>query len=210
MNLFFNFCLLVLLVLTFCVQEFVPAIEFANQARLILPIVYFFCASLSSSFPMMLILALATGFLWDARHLPYPAEKITKEEISQLAEIGQPTVDEARPDLGTLRFGYSIILLAMTGALMQGIHPLFKRGRWEFPVLMVGIATCTWLLVEFLLMSFLRGSFEFHQGLWTKLVTCSLLGMLISPILLFILHMLASALKYEVKHESFAYRYYGS
>lgn len=210
MNPLFNTSLLILLTLSFCAQEFIPAIEFANQARLLLPITYFFCASLSASFPMMLILALTTGLIWDARHLPYPTEKITKEEIRQIAEIGQPTVDETRPDFGTLRIGYSIILFAITGALMQGIRPLFKRGRWEFPVFMVGIAIFTWLLVEFLLMSFLRGSFQFHPGMWTKIITCSLLGMLISPIILFILHLLAGWLDYEVKHESLVYRYHGS
>lgn len=210
MNLFFNFSLLVLLALSFAVQEFMPVIEFANQARLLLPAVFFFCASLSASFPMMLILALATGLVWDARNLPYPPEKITRAQVSQMDDLGQPDVDEARSGLGTLRVGYSVVLFAIAGALMQGIRPLFKRGRWEFPVFMVGIATFTWLLVEFLLMSFLRGSFEFHNGLSTKLITCSLLGMLVSPIILFVLHMLANWFNYEVKHESFVYRYHGS
>jgi hypothetical protein len=209
MNLFFNFSVLVLLTLSFGVQEFMPIIDFANQARLLLPAVFFFCASLSVSFPMMLILALAAGLVWDARNLPYPPEKVTVQ-MSQMDELGGSDVDEARSGMGTLKVGYSIVFFGIAGALMQGIRPLFKRGRWEFPVFMVGIATFTWLLVEFLFMSFLRGSFEFHPGLWTKLITCSLLAMLVSPIILFVLHILANLFNYEVKHEGLVYRYHGS
>jgi hypothetical protein len=111
--------------------------------------------------------------------------------------------------MGHLPVGYSIILFAVTGTLMQGIRPLFKRGRWELPVIMVGVATLLWLLVEFLLMSFLRGSFEFHPGLWTKLVTNTLLAMLVSPILLFLLHSLQRVFHFEVHNEGFTSWRYG-
>jgi hypothetical protein len=102
-----------------------------------------------------------------------------------------------------------MFLFGVTGTLMQGIRPLFKRGRWELPVLMVGVATLLCLLVEFLMMSFLRGSFEFHPGLWTKLVTNTLLAMLVSPLLLFMLHTLARLVHYEVRNEGLVYRFYG-
>lgn len=206
MNLLFNFSVLVLMMLLFGVQEFVPVIDFANQARLLLPAAFFFCASLSVSFPMMLFLALFTGLVWDARHLPYKEEK----PVVEISELGHFDLDEMHSSMGDLRVGYSIVLFGVAGALMQGIRPLFKRGRWELPVFMVGIATFIWLLIEFLLMSFLRGSFVFHPGLWTKLITCSLLTMLVSPIILFLLHTLASLCRYEVRHDSFVYRYHGS
>lgn len=204
----FNIVVFILLTLAFGVQEFIPAIEFAQQARVLLPPVFFFAASLSVSFPMMLFFALFTGLLWDARHLPYKEDKSPVQKVLDLSM--QNSQDINHGGNVKLHVGYSIFLFGAAGTLMQGIRPLFKRGRWELPVIMIGIATFLWLLVEFLLISFLRGSFEFHPGLWTKLGTNTLLAMLVSPPLLFVLHMLARVLNYEVRNESLVYRIYGS
>lgn len=207
MTFVYNLIVIVLLALSFGVQEFIPAIEFANHARVMLPPVLFFSASLTVSFPMMLFLALFTGLVWDARHLPYKPDERPAVEISELVRDNH--VEKASTSGGVLPVGYSMFLFGVTGTLMQGIRPLFKRGRWELPVLMVGVATLLCLLVEFLMMSFLRGSFEFHPGLWTKLVTNTLLAMLVSPLLLFMLHTLARLVHYEVRNEGLVYRFYG-
>jgi hypothetical protein len=212
MSLLYYLVVLLLLALSFGIQELIPVIEFAQQARVLLPPVLFFSSALSVSFPVMLFLALFTGLVWDARHLPYRAEKEKAEAPTSelVATQGVANVTEARAQgMGVLPVGYSIILFAVTGTLMQGIRPLFKRGRWELPVVMVGVATLVWLLVEFLLMSFLRGSFEFHPGLWTKLVTNTLLAMLVSPVLLFLLHSLQKIFHYEVRNEGFTSLRYG-
>ena len=210
MSFLYNIVVLLLLALAFGIQELIPAIEFAQQARVLLPPVFFFSSALSVSFPVMLFLALFTGLVWDARHLPYRPEKAKAEAPTELVAPGRGERREARAQgMGQLPVGYSIILFAVTGTLMQGIRPLFKRGRWELPVIMVGVATLVWLLVEFLLMSFLRGSFEFHPGLWTKLVTNTLLAMLVSPVLLFLLHSLQKIFHYEVRNEGFTSLRYG-
>ncbi|WP_050027935.1 hypothetical protein [Verrucomicrobium sp. BvORR034] len=207
MSFLYNIIVVLLVALSFGAQEFLPAIEFANHARVLLPPVLFFSASLTVSFPMMLFLALFTGLVWDARHLPYKPEKPVAVESADLA---RELPVEKQPPTGTaLPVGYSMFLFGVTGTLMQGIRPLFKRGRWELPVIMVGIATLLCLLIEFLMMSFLRGSFEFHPGLWTKLVTDALLAMLVSPLLLFMLHTLARLVHYEVRTEGLVYRFYG-
>jgi hypothetical protein len=197
-----------ILVLTFGLQEFMPVIEFAQQARVLLPPVFFFSSALSVSFPVMLVLALFTGLVWDARNLPY---RETKAPAAVSMELGLENESPSMREGGTadLPVGYSMILFGVAGSLMQGIRPLFKRGRWELPVFMVGVATFVWLLVEYLLMSFLRASFDFHPDLWTKLMTNSLLAMLVSPLLLFLLHTLARLCHYEVKNEGIAYRMYG-
>lgn len=204
----FNIVVFILLTLAFGVQEFIPAIEFAQQARVLLPPVFFFAASLSVSFPMMLFFALFTGLLWDARHLPYKDDKSPVQKVLDLSMQNSSNIHHG--ENVKLHVGYSIFLFGAAGTLMQGIRPLFKRGRWELPVIMIGIATFLWLLVEFLLISFLRGSFEFHPGLWTKLGTNTLLAMLVSPPLLFVLHILARVLNYEVRNENLVYRIYGS
>ena len=197
-----------LLALSFCAQEFVPLLEFAQQARVLLPPAFFFSAALSVSFPVMLALALFAGVVWDARHLPYRHEKLKASEYPEMGSAG-PAVERHAATGGSLPLGYTAVLFAGLGTLMQGIRPLFKRGRWELPVIMVGIATFLWLLVEYLLMSFLRGSFVFPALMWTKLVTDALLASLAAPLLLFTLQSLARWLRYEQPREGLTFRFHG-
>jgi hypothetical protein len=204
--LYYPFVFLVV-ALSFGAQEFVPAFEFAQQARFLLPPVVFFSSALSVSFPMMLLLAFFTGFVWDARNLPYKEDKGHAVVIT--ADAGLMPDVEKRPEIGgSLPFGYTIFLFGALGSLMQGVRPLFKRGRWELPVLMVGVAIMGWLLVEYLLMSFLRGSFIFPYGMWTKLVTDTLLAMLVSPVLLYLLHSVASRLRFEAPQDGLTFHFH--
>ena len=208
MSIIYNLIVFILLVFSFGLQEFIPAIEFAQQARVLLPPVFFFSASLSVPFPVMLCFALFTGLVWDARHLPYKPEKIKSGPVVELVADDLSETNTAQGG-GNLIFGYSTFLFGVMGTVMQGIRPLFKRGRWEVPVIMVGVATFGWLLIEYLLMSFLRGSFMFPPGMWTKIATNSLLAMLVSPVILFLLHTFARTLHYEVRHEGLTYRFHG-
>jgi hypothetical protein len=198
----------ILLALSFGAQEFLPAIEFAHQARLLLPPVLYFCSSLSVSFPVMLVFAFFTGFVWDARHLPYRPDKVKFSDTSELSMNGHAEI-RGRSH-GNMPPGYSILFFGAIGTVMQGIRPLFKRGRWELPVVMVGVATFGWLLIEYLLMSFLRGRFYFPDGLWTKLITDALLSMLAAPLLLYSLHSLARVLRFEARSEGPTLRFHGS
>lgn len=198
----------ILLAFSFGAQEFLPAIEFAHQARVLLPPALFFCSSLSVSFPVMLIFAFFTGFVWDARHLPYKPEKVKFNETSEMKMGGHAETREHVHN--NLPHGYSILLFGALGTVMQGIRPLFKRGRWELPVVMVGVATFTWLLIEYLLMSFLRGRFYFPDGLWTKIITDALLAMLAAPLLLYSLHSFARVFRFEAHNEGITLRFHGS
>ena len=124
-------------------------------------------------------------------------------------DLGTVAGDVAEMRAGELGFGFSIILFGLMGALMQGVRPLFKRGRLELPVLMVGFATAGWLLIQYLLMAFLRGSLYFETAVWTKLITATLLAMLASPVIFLVLHLLARATVYEIKYEGLRLRYDG-
>jgi hypothetical protein len=208
MSFIYNLLVFILLVLTFGMQEFIPPIEFAQQARVLLPPVFFFSSALSVPFPVMLCFALFTGLVWDARHLPYKPDKVNAAPATEL--VSNDLSERFSAHGGDLPFGYSTFLLGVMGTLMQGIRPLFKRGRWEVPVIMVGLAIFAWLLIEYLIMSFLRGSFVFPPGMWTKMITQALLAMLVSPVILFILHTFARTLHYEVRQEGLTYRFYGN
>ncbi len=196
---------IILLLITFMVQEFIPGLEIAQFATLFLPAVFFFCASVAAPFSMMLLLAFVTGFIWDARHLPGIAESLAGMEdvfgTGADVELGALT--------HPLPFGLSILLFGMLGTLMQGIRPLFKRGRLELPVLMVGVATFVWLLSQYLIMTFLRGSLQFPAGVWSKMITDTLLAMLASPLIFLLLYSLARLSSYEIKYDGLRYRFDG-
>ena len=196
---------IILLLLTFMVQEFIPGLEIAQFATLFLPAVFFFSASVASPFAMMMLLAFITGFLWDARHLPGVAEGLSGAEDI----FGTGADVELGAGSHPLPFGLSIALFGMLGILLQGIRPLFKRGRLELPVLMVGVATFTWLLSQYLIITFLRGSLQFPTGVWSKMITDSLLAMLAAPLIFLLLYSLARLSSYEIKYEGLRYRFDG-
>ncbi|MFN0078382.1 MAG: hypothetical protein ACKVY0_18150 [Prosthecobacter sp.] len=196
---------IILLLLTFMVQEFIPGLEIAQFATLFLPAVFFFSASVAAPFAVMLLLAFITGFIWDARHLPGVVETLAGVEDV----FGTGADSELGAGSHPLPFGLSIVLFAMLGTLMQGIRPLFKRGRLELPVLMVGVATFLWLLSQYLIITFLRGSLQFPMGVWSKMITDTLLAMLAAPLIFLLLYSLARLSSYEIKYEGLRYRFDG-
>ncbi len=102
---------------SFIVQEFIPAFEWAYLSRLLLVHITFLAIAAAVPFPAMLLYALIGGFIWDARHhIPiYPPEATA--EIFIQAE---------------LPFGFTIFIFGLTGALIQGVRPLFCKGIGPF------------------------------------------------------------------------------
>jgi len=196
---------IILLLFTFMVQEFIPGLEIAQFATLFLPAVFFFSASVAAPFSMMLLLAFITGFIWDARNLPG-----VMESLSGVEDVFGTGADvELGAGSHPLPFGLSIVLFGMLGTLLQGIRPLFKRGRLELPVLMVGLAIFVWLMSQYLIITFLRGSLQFPVGVWSKMITDSLLAMLAAPLIFLLLYSLARLSSYEIKYEGLRYRFDG-
>jgi hypothetical protein len=150
------------------------------------------------------VLAFFTGFLWDARHLPGVSEAMG----SGLDVFGEDGGAEFSASMA-LPFGLSIAIFGMLGTLMQGIRPLFKRGRLELPVLMVGAVTFSWLLLQYIVMTFLRGTLDFQPMVWIKMGTDTMLAMLAAPLIFLLLYSLASLSSYEIKYEGLRYRFDG-
>jgi hypothetical protein len=191
------FCLLlfVLIGLSFVAQEFLPAVSWAYHARLFLVPVVFFGSAVSVPFPIMLAFAFFTGFVWDARHLIMLPEAAAQSFLDPTAQqAANPT------------FGYSIALYALLGSLMQGIRPLFRRGRWELPVLMTGLGTALLLIMEYLWISFLRGSFTFSEATWLNVGTTALLSMMVSPLCFLFIHWLSKTSGYRIRYEGIQLR----
>ena len=167
-NLIFSASLFLLIGVGAVVSDFIPPLSFAFGARLLLVPAIFFACALTVRFPLMLAFAFVAGVGWDARYM----------------------VVEAGDGVG---FGYSVLLFALTGSLMQGVRPLFRRGRWELPLLLVGATTVILLVTEWFLISFQRGSFTWPSQFWYQVWTSTLLCILVSPLLFFLLFRLGQA-----------------
>jgi hypothetical protein len=191
----FHFILLGLLGLSFVLQEFAPAVPWAYGARLLVVPVVFFASAVAVPFPVMLLFAFCTGFVWDARHL-----------IIMPGSGEDGFGDAAMDSSANPSFGYSILLYGLLGSLMQGIRPLFRRGRWELPVLMTGIGTSLLLLIEHLWICFLRGRFFFSEGIWMNIGTTALLSMMVSPVLFLLVHWLSGVSGYQIRYDGLRLR----
>lgn len=187
------FLILVLLMpVSFILQEFIPAFDWAYGSRILLVHTAFYAIAITVPFPVMLLFAMATGFVWDARyHLPIQ------------------TADAVSGDLVgvELPFGFTIFLLGLTGALIQGVRPLFRRGRWELPVFMIGACTFIVLILEYLVISFHRGDLATPPELWWKVLMTSLFSALVSPFLLLLLSRLADQTRYRIRMEGLKRRH---
>lgn len=181
-----------MLLLSFILQEFLPVFNWAYGSRLMLVHTVFLAAAVAAPFPVMLALALVTGLIWDARyHIPvYPDE----------ATLGMLTQSE-------IPFGFTILLFGIMGALIQGVRPLFRRGRWELPVFMIGLCTGLTLLIEYLVISFQRGGLEISMELWWKLLMTALFSSLVSPFLLLLLSRVADRMRYRIRTEGLKRRH---
>lgn len=187
------FCLTLALALalSFLAQEFIPVVSWAYEARLLLVPVVFFACAVALPFSLMLVFAFATGFVWDARHLVIDSAPMAEQLFGGASDFGA-----ASPS-----FGYSILLYGLLGSLMQGIRPLFRRGRWELPVLMCGIGTAILLTIEHLWFCFLRGRFFFPEEIWLHIGTTALLSMMISPVVFLLVHTLSRLAGYQIRYD---------
>ncbi len=192
----FSLILFLLLGAAFVVQEFLPAMAWAYHSRLLLVPVVFFASSISVPFPVMLLFAFCTGMVWDARHLV----------IDPAAAAATAALDPVSMQTANPAFGYSIFIFGLLGSLMQGIRPLFRRGRWELPVLMCGVATALLLVITYLWISFLRGSFEFSDDTWLNIGSTALLSMMVSPLVFLAIHWLSTVSGYQIRYEGIKLR----
>jgi len=93
------------------------------------------------------------------------------------------------------------------GLMIQGVRPLFRLGRWELPVFMIGLCTTLSLLIEYLVISFHRGGLEIPAELCWKLLMTAMFSSLISPFLLLLLNRLADRFRYRIRMKGLKRRY---
>jgi hypothetical protein len=191
---------LLLFILTgfgFVVQDFIPTIEWAWHARIfVVPIIFYACA-ISVPFPVMLLFAYMTGFVWDALNHTDP----------HFADVARAAVEVGTVPPGSgASFGFTIFLYALLGALMHGIRPLFRRGRWELPVVMTGAGTFLLLTLEYVFINFRRGGFQFPVEIWYHIGATAVLSMIAAPIVFLLINWLAKISGYSIRYEGLSRR----
>ena len=148
-------------------QEYLPSLPYGARI-LLLPLVFFY-AALAVPPPGMLFLAFTGGFMWDAL--------IASQTVEGALEIS---------------LGWSIILFAALGAIMNGFRPLFQRGHgWEMHCLLSGPLISLFVLSEYLMITFRRGGFLFPKIIWLRIGWEGLAAMIASPFIFLVLHWLA-------------------
>ena len=86
----YTISLLLLVVVSVIVQQFIPSLTGLNGSRLLLVALVFLCASVTVPVPVMLLLAFVCGFLTDARHALDVIHRVTRQcqEIGDLFRPG--------------------------------------------------------------------------------------------------------------------------
>ncbi len=178
---------LILMVITACIlQQFSPAFEGLYEARVLMVPLVFLCAAVTVNVGPMLLLAFVCGFLWDAQHILGQHEVDTQVYVDSQADV---------------RFGYSIVLYAMMGFIMQGIQPLFREGKWHVSALLSGVAIFLYLFVEYMFITFIRGDLILTRSLFLKITFTALMTMFLCPLVFWSLFRLAALFHHTIRYE---------
>lgn len=183
----YSFITILLLLASFVVQQFLPAFTGMHQSRIMLIQLVFLCSAVTVGQPTMLLLAFIGGFFWDAHCALGP-------------HSGDPEVYTQQVE--SLRFGYSILLFGAMGFLMQGIQPLFKQGKWQFSAFLSGIAIFLYLAAEYAIINFVRGDFMLSKATVMQMLFTSLLTMLFSPLVFWLLFHIAKTCDHSINPDA--------
>ena len=182
----FSIATILLLLAAFAAQQFLSAFTGLHHTRILLLQLAFLCCAVASSQPLMLLLAFIGGFLWDA-------------QCTLAAHPGDPTIYTQLTE--SLRFGYSILLFAAAGYLMQLIQPLFRQGKWLLTTALIGLTLMLYLTLECGLISFIRGELQIDQPTFLQILFTSLFTAPLAPLLLVPLWLIARACDYDDDQE---------
>lgn len=171
--------LLICMFAALVVQHFIGPLPPYGTRVLLMPIVMFYGA-LALPVPGMLALAFCGGLMWDALH-------------ASVALAWDPQHKHVIDGSAEVAMGWSIVLYAVLGALMNGFRPLFQRGRWEIHCLLSGVCTSAIVLSEYLMITFRREPvvFVFNKEIWWRIGGAGLVAVLLSPFFFFALNYLA-------------------
>lgn len=147
-------------------QEFLPALPFFANARLLLVPVLFCYGALWLPFPAMLGLALWTGLLNDLLNLHVIGDRV---------EIG---------------LGWSMLFYVFVGTLLQPLRGLFGAGRWEIHCLASAAVTFILLLGQYAMVCLRRESFYFDGTVAWHIAGPAVAALFLAPLVYFFFQLL--------------------
>ena len=159
-------------------QHFIGPLPVIHARVLLMPIIVFY-GSLALPVYGMLSITFIGGLMWDALNTQY---------IDGAVEISA---------------GWSIVLFAALGAIMNGFRPLFLRGRWEIHCLLTGVCTSVLVLAEYLMITIRRQPVHFilNDEVWWRIGGAGLVAAFLSPLIFFLFNYLAALTGYDPQPE---------
>lgn len=183
----FFFFLVITLFVSLVAQHFIPALPWLYGARVFLMPLIFFYGAMAMPLWAMLGLAFCAGFMWDALN-------------AQIISSGALDPSGAPALVVEISIGWSIILYATLGAIMNGFRPLFLRGRgWMIHCLVSGPFVAFMVFAEYLMLTFRRGDFLFPSVIWWRIAGTGMVAMILAPFVYFALDAIAPTLGYETR-----------
>lgn len=148
--------------LALLVQEFLPAVPFFANARLLLVPAIFCYGALWLPFPAMLGLALWTGLLSDLANLHVIGDRV---------EIG---------------LGWSMLFYVIVGTVLQIWREAFDDGHW--PIHAIASAAVTFLLLagEYAMVCLRREAFYFDATVFWHIAGPALAAFFLAPLFYFL------------------------
>ena len=186
----FSITVLLFLLVSFVFQEFIPVFAWAYYSKLLFVHAAFFASAVSVPFPVMLLYALVTGFIWDCRYyIP-----IHSPDVVGNSQLEMP-------------FGFTILIFGLLGIFIQGVRPFFRQGRWFLPAIMVGVCTLAGLLMQYLVISFHRGGIVTSREFWLNILMTALFSTLLAPFLFLFFSKLAGLTGFKIQMDGITRRY---
>ena len=164
-------------------EHFIGPLPVIHARVLLMPIIVFY-GSLALPMSGMLAITFIGGLMWDALNTQSVGEKY----IDGIVEISA---------------GWSIVVFAALGAIMNGFRPMFLRGRWEIHCLLTGLCTSVLVLVEYLMITIRRQPvhFVFNDEVWWRIGGAGLVAAFLSPLIFFLFNYLAALTGYDPQPE---------
>jgi cell shape-determining protein MreD len=152
-----SFAFLMAVFFLLILQEFFPPVLSLHGARIVLVPMVFCYFALAAPAWTMLLAAVYTGFLTDLMYLHF---------VDGQVEIG---------------LGWSIVFFVLFGLFAHGFQPAFLRGRWWLHVGLTALGTCSFLALQYAMISFRREGLILNELVAWRILAPGLVAAVLAP-----------------------------
>lgn len=145
-------------ILAFIIQDALPPMSDFHSAHVLIVPMVFCLAAVVLPFSAMLVAAFYTGFLSDLMYLHVVGGKVE------------------------IPLGSSIIYFVILGSIASGFQPAMKSKNFLPFVILSGVGTSGYLLLQFLIITLQRGGFLWEEAVTWRILAPGLMAALIAPL----------------------------